>query len=1095
MAISHSSHRHQLLMYFLLVHHLLLLIQLSYSLGTYSSSQTFMPPPAAAKQVQCHPGQASALLRLGGSISSTNDSACTLASWRAGTDCCAWEGVACGGGGAVYDGRVTSLDLGGCGLEIAGFHPALFDLTSLRYLDLSQNSLNESELPADGFERLTELTHLNLSYSDFKGTIPRGIRRLNKLVSLDFTNWIYLVEGDNDYFLPLGEGRWPVVEPDIGSLVANLSNLKELYLGTVDLSGNGAAWCSAFANSTPHLQVLSLPHTNLNSPICGSLSLIHSLTKVNLKYNKVNGRIPESFADLPSLSVLRLAYNLLEGPFPMRIFQNKNLTAVDITYNFKVSGFLPNFSSDSIMTELLCSNTNFSGPIPSSISNLKSLKKLGIAATDFHRELPSSIGELRSLTTLQVSGAGIVGEIPSWVSNLTSLELLQFSNCGLYGQVPSFIGNLEKLSVLKLYACNFSGQLPPHLFNLTNLGVINFHSNSFSGTMELSSFFKLPSLFSLNLSNNKLSMLDSEYNSSWESIDNFDTLCLASCNISKLPDTLRHMHSVEVLDLSNNHINGIVPQWAWDNWIHSIILMNLSYNQFSSSIGYGSVISANMFVIDISYNLFEGPLPIPGPQNQLLDCSYNQFSSIPFNFGSHLSSISLLMASGNNLSGEIPPSLCEATGLKLLDLSNNDLNGSIPFCLMKDMSQLNVLNLRGNQLRGRLPNSVKQGCAFGALDFSDNQIEGQLPRSLAACKDLEVFDIGNNLIDDTFPCWMSMLPKLQVLVLRSNKFVGNVGPSVSGDNNDCEFMKLRIFVLASNNFVGFLQNEWFRTMKSMMTKAVNETLVMENQYGLLGQTYQFTTAITYKGSDITFSKILRTIVIIDVSDNAFYGAIPQSIGDLVLLSAVNMSHNALTGLIPSQLGMLHQLESLDLSWNDLSGEIPQELASLDFLSMLNLSYNKLDGRIPQSPHFLTFSNLSFLGNIGLCGLEVSKACDNMTPDIVLHHQSERLPIDIVLFLFAGLGFGIGFAIAVVLAWGISWRSLLDFKTTAVSYPDNNALPPIYPAASTSQQLQLLNRGQVEIEPRLAGSSGRCDLASKPLSVESSSTRICVPVSS
>jgi hypothetical protein len=340
---------------------------------------------------------------------------------------------------------------------------------------------------------------------------------------------------------------------------------------------------------------------------------------------------------------------------------------------------------------------------------------------------------------------------------------------------------------------------------------------------------------------------------------------------------------------------------------------------------------------------------------------------------------------------------------------------------MEDMSHLNVLNLKGNQLHGRLPNSLKQDCAFEALDFSDNQIEGQLPRSLVVCKDLEVFDIGKNLINDTFPCWMSVLPKLQVLVLKSNRFIGDVGPSILEDQNSCEFGKLRIIDLASNNFSGLLRNKWFTSMGSMMTKDVNEMLVMENQYDLLGQTYQFTTAITYKGSDITFSKILRTIVIIDVSNNAFYGSIPESIGDLVLLGGLNMSHNALIGSIPSQLGMLHQLESLDLSSNELSGEIPWELASLDFLSMLNLSYNQLQGRIPESSHFLTFSDLSFLGNIGLCGFQVSKACNNMTPDMVLH-QSKK--VDIILFLFVGLGFGVGFAVAIILTWGISRSSSL-----------------------------------------------------------------------
>uniref|UniRef100_A0A0E0DCT1 non-specific serine/threonine protein kinase n=1 Tax=Oryza meridionalis TaxID=40149 RepID=A0A0E0DCT1_9ORYZ len=994
-----------------LVAHLLLLlaiIQHSCSLGTYSSSSSINQ---TAKVPYCRPDQASALLRLRGrSFSPTNDSACTLASWRPGTDCCAWEGIACststaGGGG----GRVTTLDLGGCWLEIsaAGLHPALFDLTSpqegfsrcqinhlavfthssrktdmhrseneilmqcLGYLDLSKNSLNanDSELPAAGFERLTELTHLNLSYPGFTGDIPHGIRRLNKLASLDLSNWIYLIEADNDYFLPLGAGRWPVVEPDIGSLLANLSNLRVLDLGNVDLSGNGAAWCDGLANSTPRLEVLRLRNTHLDAPICRSLSAIRSLVEINLKFNKLHGRIPDSLADLPSLGVLRLAYNLLQGPFPMRIFGNKNLRVVDISYNFRLSGVLPDFSSGSALTELLCSNTNLSGPIASSVSNLKSLKSLGVAAAgDSHQEeLPSSIGELRSLTSLQLSGSGIVGEMPSWVANLTSLETLQFSNCGLSGQLPSFIGNLKNLSTLKLYACNFSGQVPPHLFNLTNLEVINLHSNGFIGTIELSSFFKLPNLSILNLSNNKLSVLVREHNSSWEPINNFDTLCLASCNISKLPDTLRHMQSVQVLDLSSNHIHGTIPQWAWDNWINSLILMNLSHNQFSGSIGYGSVISDGMFVIDISYNLFEG-----------------------------------------------------------------------------------------NQLGGRLPNSLKQDCAFGALDFSDNRIEGLLPRSLVACKDLEAFDIRNNRIDDTFPCWMSMLPKLQVLVLKSNKFVGNVGPSVPGDKN-----------------------------------SFNETLVMENQYDLLGQTYQITTAITYKGSDITFSKILRTIVVIDVSDNAFYGAIPQSIGDLVLLSGVNMSHNALTGLIPSQLGMLHQLESLDLSSNDLSGEIPQELASLDFLSTLNMSYNKLEGRIPESPHFLTFSNLSFLGNMGLCGLQLSKACNNISSDTVLH-QSEKVSIDIVLFLFAGLGFGVGFAIAILLTWGTSRSLSLALQTVAMSYQDN-ALSSTRPATSPNQ-LQYLKRGHAGSMPSLA-SSDRCPCAYKQLNFESSSTQICVPISS
>ncbi|CAI8613971.1 unnamed protein product [Vicia faba] len=108
---------------------------------------------------------------------------------------------------------------------------------------------------------------------------------------------------------------------------------------------------------------------------------------------------------------------------------------------------------------------------------------------------------------------------------------------------------------------------------------------------------------------------------------------------------------------------------------------------------------------------------------------------------------------------------------------------------------------------------------------------------------------------------------------------------------------------------------------------------------------------------------LKSLKLLDLSNNNFGGLIPLAFGDLSELEVLDLSSNKFEGSIPSQFGDLRSLKSLNISNNLLVGELPMELHGLKKLQDLQLSSNQLSGFIP-----------SWVGN--LTNLRVFSAYEN-----------------------------------------------------------------------------------------------------------------------
>ncbi|KAM2587870.1 hypothetical protein EV1_045379 [Malus domestica] len=821
------------------------------------------------------------------------------------SNCCSWDGVACD----EEFGHVIGLELGSnCLYGSINSNSSLFQLVHLQRLDLSDNHFNLSQIPSRLGRDLTSLTYLNLSQSLFSGQVPSEISKLSKLSSLDLS---YNDKNSAEYgvFIKL-------TKASLRSLVQNMTNLKQLHLSRAEISST----------------------------------------------------FPDYFVNASSLTSLKLDQCGFYGEFPVGVFHLPNLEVLYVHKNFELTGYFPNFNSTNSFKKLRVGDTSFSGPLPTSIGNLRSLNLLSISFCNFDPHVPSSLKNLTQLFHLDVSSfyypswreknsftmiehSSLSDYSWAWVGRLAKLEHLLLAYTYMTGKFPCFLANLTQLRELDLGNNDLTGNIPSWVTrNLTQLTHLRLYRNKLSGLVEFDQFSNLKNLKELRLSFNQLSVQIKPNLS--VTLPKFQILRLGSCNLTEFPEFLKNQDELCDLGLFHNNIHGQIPKWFWSASRETLQYLFLSFNFLTGFESFDQnppiLPWKNMVFFEMISNLLQGSLPTP-PE-----------------------SIKAYAVANNDYNGEISPLFCQMN-LQILDLADNNLSGMLPRCL-GNSSTLQVLNLQNNSFDRDIPQLCPNKNSLRMVDLSFNHLQGKLPRSMAHCTQLEFLNLGNNYIRDIFPSWLGELPVLKALILGHNEFHGIIGKPATNH----EFPNLCIIDLSHNGFSGMLPFNYLENWNFM--KCVNETNhtyfeVIPANSNQIYYTYHYKITVLAKGVELKYLQTPYLLRLIDLSNNRFEGEIPAGlIGKLQGLHLLNLANNTLNGLIPSSLGNLTALESLDLSENQLSGSIPSNLVQLNFLAYFNVSHNHLWGPIPLGQQFNTFQEDSYQGNSDLCGKPLSKKC-------------------------------------------------------------------------------------------------------------------------
>ncbi|MYC99394.1 MAG: hypothetical protein F4X13_09020 [Gammaproteobacteria bacterium] len=614
------------------------------------------------------------------------------------------------------------------------------------------------------------------------------------------TNWLTSA--------PVGE--WHGVEVDASGRVIGLA-----------LAGNNlAGWMPPEVGDLDRLRYLHVDHNELTGPLPPELADATGLASLKIGDNTLSGPLPRSLLAL-SLAEFRYADTELCVP-PYDTFRDwlggiashagtgvecAPLTDREILVRLYEATDGPNWDD----------NTNWLTEAPLrqwhgvTTDADGRVKELDLGFNDLHGVVPLELGGLSNLRRLDLrtDDRGLTGRIPAELGQLRQLQYLALAHNGLVGPIPPEFGNLSSLEELALRNNFLTGSIPRELGRLTRLTALRLEKNILTGELphELGDLARLRFL-SIHINRLLGPIPASLLQLDLRGITFEDNLGLCAPGTTRFVSWLGRINETnggycnagDAAVLERLHESAGGAGWTRsDGWLAGQPLEGW-HGVVTDSLGY-------VRELDLSRNGLSGTLP-----STLGD----------------LSGLNTLRIGGNTLSGALPLSLTELS-LRELHYANTSLcaptDGGFPEwlngvsshegtgleCAARDDRA--ILETLYRALDG--PNWKRStgwltdeplGSWRGVrvdgegrvieLSLGSNNLSGRIPPELGNLSRLRYLQLAGNALVGPIPAAIGNLSQLESLYLTFNPITGEIPPEIGKLSN------LRLLDLASTYRLG-----------------------------------------------------------------------------------------------------------------------------------------------------------------------------------------------------------------------------------------------------------------------------------------------------